>query len=186
MLSRKNKTAPPITEQHGKDHTVIHPKNLLKARAVVMHEGPPVLDETAVRRAEQALQALSVQFNGWMEDAVRQLAALRAGTLEKGFGEGRLGAFHRAAHDIRGQATTLGFPLASRVGASLCVVLEEVPPANLGKPPYIGLIDQHVDAIRAITREGVTKTPNPIGKILTQELEALSERLRLQRDATVH
>jgi HPt (histidine-containing phosphotransfer) domain-containing protein len=185
MSPRKKHAAPSVTMERGKDHVVIIPRNTLKARAVVMHEGPPVLDETAVRRAEQALKALSVQFNGWMEDAVGKLAALRDETLSSGFGEGRLGAFHRAAHDIRGQATTLGFPLASRVGSSLCQILEGLPPARLAASPFAMLIDQHVDAIRAITREGVTRAVHPVGETLTQELEMMSERLLANANGAV-
>jgi hypothetical protein len=177
MSPRKKHAAPPVTVQRGKDHVMIVPKNTLKARAVVMGDGPPVLDETAIRRAEQALKALSHQFDGWMEEAARNLASLRATVLEKGFGDGRMAAFHRAAHDIRGQATTLGFPLASRVGASLCLMLEELPAEKLGAQPFVTLIDQHVDAIRAITREGVTKAKHPVGEALSAELEMLAERM---------
>jgi hypothetical protein len=84
---------------------------------------------------------------------------------------------HRMAHDIRGQATTLGFPLAARVGASLCRLLEESPPTDLHDGAFTQLIDQHVDAIRAIVREGVSKTKHRVGEALTTELEAITERL---------
>jgi HPt (histidine-containing phosphotransfer) domain-containing protein len=177
MPPRKHNTAPPVTVEHGKDHSVIHPKNLLRRRAVVMQEGPSVLDETAVRRAEQALKALSVQFNGWMEEAARNLAAKWTEIRGAGYGEGRFAAFHRDAHDIRGQATTLGFPLASRVGASLCLILEDAPKDRLGDAMVAALIGQHVDAIRAITREGVMKAEHPVGERLTEELELVAGQI---------
>jgi hypothetical protein len=179
MSTKKNPAAPPVTVEHGKDHMVIHPKNLLKKRAVVMHNdnGPAILDETAVRRAEQALKALSVQFNGWMEDAVRMLAAKWADVVDSGFEPGKLASFHRDAHDIRGQATTLGFPLASRVGASLCLILEDAPSDRLCELPVRTLIGQHVDAISAITREGVMQAAHPIGERLTDELEIVSRQI---------
>jgi hypothetical protein len=176
MSARKN-NAPPVTVRKGKDHHVIQPKNMLKRRAVVMHDGPDGLDETAIRRAEQALQALSGQFNGWMEDAVRKLAEKWQDVLADGPGNGRLAAFHRDAHDMRGQAATLGFPLASRVGGSLCFILEEAPQHRLGEPAVRLLIGQHVDAIRAITREGVMKAQHPIGAKLTDELELVAQQL---------
>jgi HPt (histidine-containing phosphotransfer) domain-containing protein len=177
MAARKNHTAPPVKVERGLDHEVIHPVNLLRKRAVVMHDGPPVLDETAIRRAEQALKALSPQFNGWMEESVRKLgdawAAVRAG----GLGDGRLAALHREAHDIKGQATTLGFPLASRVGASLCLILEGAPQDRLGDTVVTLLVGQHIDAIRAITREGVMKAAHPIGDKLAAELELVAEHM---------
>jgi HPt (histidine-containing phosphotransfer) domain-containing protein len=178
VFSAKRKTnAPSVRIERGLDHEVIHPKNLLKIKAVVMSEGPTRLDETAVRRAEQALKALSVNFNGWMEGACRALVDARDAVRKLGGGEGRADTLHRTAHDIRGQATMLGFPLASRVGASLCLLLEHVPAALSQSEALRTVVDQHVDAINAITREGVTKEKEPIGELLTRELEAITQRL---------
>jgi HPt (histidine-containing phosphotransfer) domain-containing protein len=177
MNARKNPTAPPVTIERGRDHEVIHPKNLLKRRAVVANDGPFGIDETAIRRAEQALKALAPQFNGWMEEAARKLADRWADVHGKGYGEGRLSALHRDAHDIRGQATTLGFPLCARVGASLCLILEALPPERLAEDAVSTLISQHVDAVRAITREGVTKSTSPIGERLAEELEMVATHM---------
>jgi HPt (histidine-containing phosphotransfer) domain-containing protein len=174
MIGRRNKAAPPAKVERGLDHEVIHPANLLKRRAGVMSDGPAGIDETAIRRAEQALKALAPQFNGWMEDAVRKLHDRWIVTKTQGFGEGRLSAFHRDAHDIRGQATTLGFPLCSRVGESLCMLLEEMSPDRLAESPVMSLMGQHVDAIRAITREGIKQVADPIGGRLAEELEQLA------------
>jgi HPt (histidine-containing phosphotransfer) domain-containing protein len=177
MSPRKNAAAPPVKVQRGLDHEVIHPVNLLRKRAVVMHDGPHVLDETAIRRAEQALKALAPEFNGWMEDAVRKLLDAWAAIGKNGLGEGRLGALHRDAHDIKGQATTLGFPLASRVGASLCLIIEGTPRERLSDKAVMLLMGQHVDAIRAITREGISKAAHPVGDKLAAELELVAEHM---------
>ncbi len=177
MSSTKRNTAPPVKIERGKDHVVIRPRNVLKAKAAIALDGKPPMDETAIRRAEQALKALSVNFNGWMEEAARGLGDARDIVRDKGLGDGRAAALHRAAHDIRGQATTFGFPLAARVGASLCRILEECPPAALHGGPLTPLIDQHVDTIRAIVREGVMQSRHRTGEALTAELEAITERL---------
>lgn len=174
MSLRRNSKAPAATIERGRDHEVIRPANLLKRRAVVVTDGPVGIDETAIRRAEQALKALSPQFNGWMEDAARKLGERWADARTKGYGDGRLTAFHRDAHDIRGQATTLGFPLCSRVGDSLCVLLEDLTPDMLATEHVMILIGQHVDAVRAITREGVIKADNPVGEKLAAELELVA------------
>jgi hypothetical protein len=177
ITPNKKNHAPPVKIERGTDHVVIHPRNILKAKAAMALDGKPSLDETAIRRAEQALKALSVNFNGWMEEAVRTLSDARGTIRDKGAGEGRAAAMHRAAHDIRGQATTFGFPLASRVGASLCLLLENCPPALIHGGPLTPLIDQHVDAVRAIVREGVTKAAKRTGETLAAELEAITEKL---------
>jgi hypothetical protein len=68
ITSHKKNTAPPVKIERGTDHVVIHPRNTLRAKAAIPLDGKPSMDETAIRRAEQALKALSVNFNGWMED----------------------------------------------------------------------------------------------------------------------
>jgi HPt (histidine-containing phosphotransfer) domain-containing protein len=187
MATRNNPKAPPVTVKRSHDHELIQPANLLKRRAAVLTDGPAGIDETAIRRAEQALKALAPQFNGWMEDAARKLhdGWLKAGT--DGFGSGQLAAFHRDAHDIRGQATTLGFPLCARVAESLCMLIEETPADRLGDEVGMMLIGQHVDAIRAITREGVAKAANPVGERLATELEQVAAlRITMLKGAKPH
>lgn len=185
MNAPKRGKGPPVTIERGTDHVVIHPRNVLKAKAAVMLDGKPMLDDTAVRRAEQALKALSANFNGWMEEAARNLGDARAALRAEGTGGGRAAALHRAAHDIRGQAATLGFPLAARVGASLCRLLEGIPPA-LAHGALAALVDQHVDAVRAIVREGISQATERTGEALAAELEAVTERLMMAPGAALH
>ena len=56
----------------------------------------------------------------------------------------------RAAHDIRGEAATFGFPILAGPADSLCRLLEHTPEHD--RIP-LALVDQHVDAVRAIVRE---------------------------------
>jgi chemotaxis protein histidine kinase CheA len=186
VSQNRNKKAPPATVERGVDHVVIRPRNLLKAKAAVMLDGPATFDEAAVRRAEMALKALSANFNGWMEEASRNLGAARDAIREKGAGEGRAAALHRAAHDIRGQAATLGFPLAARVGGNLCRLMDALPPAQLHGGALTTLVDQHVDAVRAIVREGVSKAKERTGEALASELEAIADRLLMSPQAPLH
>jgi chemotaxis protein histidine kinase CheA len=177
MTRMIKKTSVAMKVEHGTDHTVIHPHNALKAKAVVMHDGPHMLDETAIRRAEIALQGLSSNFNGWMEEACKTLVVAHLATKAAEPLQNSARQFHRAAHDIRGHGTTLGFPLATRVAASLCLLLENLPDAIASSDAVSTLVDQHVDAIRAITREGVAKSTHRIGETLATELETVTERL---------
>jgi hypothetical protein len=177
MTNRRNTRAPQATIERGRDHEVIRPANHLKRRAAIVTNGPAGIDEAAIRRAEQALKALAPQFNGWMEEAARKLGERWHEARTKGFGDGRLTAFHRDAHDIRGQATTLGFPLCSRVGDSLCLLLEELTADMLEQEHVMVLVGQHVDAVRAITREGVIRTDNPVGGKLAAELELVANHM---------
>ncbi len=56
----------------------------------------------------------------------------------------------RAAHDIKGEAATFGYPAVGTVAHSLCRLVEHTP--DMSRIP-LALVEQHVDAVRAITRE---------------------------------
>ena len=129
------------------DHEVIVPPNKLK-KAVVKHRGPGIDDP--VSRAEQALADLSSEFSQWMEIECRRLDAARNQAKHSGLTDKNREELFRAAHDIKGQAATFGFPLIAPVAESLCRLIEHTP--EPGRLP-LTLIDQHVDGIRAIAHK---------------------------------
>ena len=129
------------------DHEVIVPPNKLK-KAVVKHRGPSIDDP--VSRAEQALADLSSEFSQWMEIECRRLDAARNQAKHSGLTDKNREELFRAAHDIKGQAATFGFPLIAPVAESLCRLIEHTP--EPGRIP-LTLIDQHVDGIRAIAHK---------------------------------
>ena len=129
------------------DHEVIVPPNKLK-KAVVKHRGPGIDDP--VSRAEQALADLSSEFSQWMEIECRRLDAARNQAKHSGLTDKNREELFRAAHDIKGQAATFGFPLIAPVAESLCRLIEHTPePGRIS----LTLIDQHVDGIRAIAHK---------------------------------
>ena len=74
----------------------------------------------------------------------------------------------RAAHDIKGQAATFGYPLVAPVADSLCRLIEHTP--EVTRLP-LRLIDQHVDAVRAVVHRN---TRGDVGKYAAE----LAEKLR--------
>jgi len=131
------------------DHEVILPPNKLKKAVVRARANEPgILDPVA--RAEQALANLSEEFSHWMEKDWLSLDAARHAVKSGGLVKESRDALFRAAHDIRGQAETFGFAPAGPVADSLCRLIEHTPDAR--RIPLV-LIDQHVDAIRAIMRK---------------------------------
>jgi HPt (histidine-containing phosphotransfer) domain-containing protein len=130
------------------DHEVIVPPNKLK-KAVVKNRAPGT-DVDPVSRAEQALADLSSEFTQWMEMECRRLDAARNQAKQSGLSSKSREELFRAAHDIKGQAATLGFPLIAPVAESLCRLIEHTPePTRIP----LTLIDQHVDGIRAIAHK---------------------------------
>lgn len=148
-------TRPPALQvQSFADHSIITQPNPLRSamrRTAVKNQDDPVA------RAEKALAGLSGEFKSWMATECGRLAAAHAAILQGGFTkETRLELF-RAAHDIKGDAATFGYPTAGAAAESLCRIIEHAP--DLDKVPA-GLIAHHINAIQAIVREqaGIDRT----------------------------
>ena len=152
------------------DHEVITPRRNLTRHARRVTTGPD-LDLEAIARAEVAIADIAGEFADWMTDECERLADMRTAWVRQPNRATR-DAFFRAAHDIRGQAETLGHPDAGRVADSLCRLLEGV-----AEPPR-ALVDRHVDAVRAIVREADRPDAAAIAAELASVLaERVAERL---------
>jgi HPt (histidine-containing phosphotransfer) domain-containing protein len=129
------------------DHHVITPPNPL--RKVLQRVIGKELDDP-VARAEKALAGLSGEFKNWMGIETDRLAAAHAAILKDGFTDVARDELFRAAHDIKGDAATFGFPSAGAAAESLCRIIEHAP--DLDEVPS-NLIAHHINAIQAIVRE---------------------------------
>jgi HPt (histidine-containing phosphotransfer) domain-containing protein len=129
------------------DHHVITPPNPL--RGVLRRVIGKDLDDP-VARAEKALAGLSGEFKNWMGIETDRLAAAHAAILKDGFTSFTREELFRAAHDIKGDAATFGFPSAGAAAESLCRIIEHAP--DLDEVPS-DLIAHHINAIQAIVRE---------------------------------
>jgi HPt (histidine-containing phosphotransfer) domain-containing protein len=143
MAPRKEET--PLVATFA-DYEMITPPNELRKAVAVADDD----DDDPVARAEVALRDLSVEFSGWMQAECERLEAARRDVNRLGFNETTRDGLFRTAHDIKGEAATFGFPEVAAVAESLCRLIEHAP--DIGQIP-LQLIDQHVDAVRAITRE---------------------------------
>ncbi len=129
------------------DHHVITQPNPL--RRVIRHVDEKDLDDP-VARAEKALAGLSGEFQKWMSIECDRLAAAHAVILKHGLNALSREELFRAAHDIKGDAATFGYPTAGAAAESLCRIIEHAP--DLDKVPA-NLIAHHINAIQAIVRE---------------------------------
>jgi chemotaxis protein histidine kinase CheA len=128
-------------------HVITQPNPLRKVLRRVVAEKD--LDDP-VARAEQALAGLSGEFRDWMRVEADRLSAAYAAILEDGFSVKACEELFRAAHDVKGDAATFGYPSAAATAESLCRIIEHAP--DLGKVPG-QLIKHHIDAIQAIVRD---------------------------------
>jgi HPt (histidine-containing phosphotransfer) domain-containing protein len=165
MTSRK--VSGPSTATFA-DHEVITPEHdLRKAIAPTGERG-----DDPVARAEAALAQLSTEFGSWMHAECERLEAARQNVTRFGFAEQTHAELFRAAHDIKGEAATFGFPALAGVAESLCRLLEHAP--ELTRIP-LPLVDQHVDALRAIAREYSRPDLREVASALTKRLREVTD-----------
>ena len=129
------------------DHHVITQPNPL--RDVLRRVAERDLDDP-VARAEKALAGLSGEFKNWMTIEADRLADAHASILRDGLTDLTRQELFRAAHDIKGDAATFGFPSAGAAAESLCRINEHAPDLD---PVPSNLVAHHINAIQAIVRE---------------------------------
>jgi hypothetical protein len=168
-MGKKVEHNPP--EHRFDDHSVIVPRHLLKG--VVRHTREPgTFAMDVVARAEAALAEIKSEFGGWMNAECDRAERARLAIRKAGLNGANMHALYHSAHDIKGTAETLGFPLATRVAVSLCRLLRHSP--ELSTIP-LALIDHHVDAIRAIVREKLQGAQDSNGIEIAERLAILVE-----------
>jgi HPt (histidine-containing phosphotransfer) domain-containing protein len=151
------------------DHHVIKQPNPL--RKVLRRVAEKDLDDP-IARAEQALAGLSGEFKNWMAIETDRLAAAHATILRDGFTNFTREELFRAAHDIKGDAATFGFPSAGAAAESLCRIIEHAP--DLDEVPS-DLIAHHINAIQAIVRERTTPDTASMASELSRQLRGIAD-----------
>jgi HPt (histidine-containing phosphotransfer) domain-containing protein len=151
------------------DHHVITQPNPLRR---VLRRVPESDLDDPVTRAEKALAGLAGEFKNWMAVEADRLSAAHAAILMDGFKDTARAELFRAAHDIKGDAATFGFPSAGAAAESLCRIIEHAP--ELDKVPA-DLIAHHINAIQAIVRERTKLDTVAMAGELSRQLRGLAD-----------
>lgn len=125
-----------------------------------------------VERAEQALAGLSGEFKHWMATEVARLADAYAAIRNDGFNKDRRDELFRAAHDIKGDAATFGYPSAAVIAESLCRLIEHAP--ELERVPA-ELFSHHINAIQAIVSENTKLDTISVSSELSRRLRRVAD-----------
>ena len=158
------------------DHEVITPEHKLR-KAVSMK--PLLPGDDPVARAEKALAELSSEFSTWMESECDRLDKARHEVKSKGYTKATKEALFHAAHDIKGEAATFGYPAVAAAADSLCRLIEYTP--DTARIPD-KLVDQHVDAVRAIIREYSRSDAIELATMLTKRLREVTDEFLLHEN----
>ena len=93
-------------------------------------------------------------------------------SLRDGFTNANREELFRAAHDIKGDALTFGFPSAGAAAESLCRIIEHAP--DLDEVPS-NLIAHHINAIQAIVHGNTKLDTVVIANELSQQLRGVAD-----------
>jgi HPt (histidine-containing phosphotransfer) domain-containing protein len=163
------------------DHHVITQPNPLRK---VLLRVPESDRDDPVARAEKALAGLAGEFKNWMAIEADRLSAAHA-ALRDNFTDDAREELFRAAHDIKGDAATFGFPSAGAAAESLCRIIEHAP--DLEQVPS-DLIAHHVNAIQAIVRHRTKLDDAVMASELSRQLRGVADEFltHANRDRPEH
>src|ERR1700743_3416706 len=164
----KDKPAQIEVKSFATHHIITQPNPLRKVLRRVDDKDP----DDPVARAEQALAGLSGEFKDWMVVEADRLSAAHATILKNGFANAAAEELFRAAHDIKGDAATFGYPSAAVAAESLCRIIENAP--DLQKVPS-ELIKHHIDAIQAIVRDHTRFDSSTVASKLSRKLRGVAD-----------
>jgi len=151
------------------DHHVITQPNPLRR---VLRRVEDKDSDDPVARAEKALAGLSSEFKNWMTVETDRLSKAHAAILKDGFTKTNREELFRAAHDIKGDAATFGYPSAGAAAESLCRIIEHAP--DLDQVPS-DLIAHHINAIQAIVRERTKLDTVKMAGELSRQLRGVAD-----------
>ena len=178
---KKQKPGTIEVKSFGDHHVITQPNPL---RQVLVRVPASDLDDP-VARAEKALEGLSGEFKNWMTIEADRLSAAHAAVLRDGFTSETRDELFRAAHDIKGDAATFGFPSAGAAAESLCRIIEHAPDLDLVPSE---LITHHINAIQAIVRERTKLDTATTASKLSKQLRGVADEflVKVNRDRPEH
>jgi HPt (histidine-containing phosphotransfer) domain-containing protein len=164
----KNSTKDIEVKAFATHHVITQPNPLRKVLRRIEEKD---MDDP-IARAEQALAGLASEFKDWMATEVSRLSAAYVAIRNDGFTKERRDEMFHAAHDIKGDAATFGFPAAAGVAESLCRVIEHAP--DLEKVPA-ELFTHHINAILAIVHENTKLDSISVSAELSRRLRKVAD-----------
>ncbi|MGY3534857.1 MULTISPECIES: Hpt domain-containing protein [Bradyrhizobium] len=177
----KDKPGAIEVKSFGTHHVITQPNPL---RKVLLRVPESDLDDP-VGRAEKALAGLSGEFKEWMTIEADRLSAAHATVLREGFNDKTREELFRAAHDIKGDAATFGYPSAAAAAESLCRIIEHAP--DLAAVPS-QLIAHHINAVQAIVRNRTKLDTAIVAGVLSKQLRGIADEFltHANRDRPEH
>ncbi len=129
------------------------------------------LKET-LARAEEATTALRANYTEWARiDVDHTQALLNAARKEPEGRRAQLDRLYAAMHNIKGQGTSFGYPLVTRIGQSLCRL---IAPGRALDDAGLKIAQAHLDALKLVLDQKIAGKGGEVGEKLVARLESLT------------
>jgi chemotaxis protein histidine kinase CheA len=124
----------------------------------------------ALARAEAAVAALSRDYLGWAKaDLAMCRQHLDAAVSEPADRQRHVTALFAIAHNIKGQGSSFGYPLMTRLGQSLCRLTKR--PRSFSQDE-LTLMDSHVKIMTEILQQEASGEGSPALRAVVLQIEA--------------
>lgn len=163
----------PAPEETDKDVVLIPAKTELRQKAVTTGSGNSAYRQ-AIKAAEQAIEQLSVEFDDWLIMEVDKLEEATNIIKNEGWNETNSDTLFTISHDIKGQATTLGYPIISEICDTLCHLLEKIPDTTRLN---LKIIETFAMSIRLIISECEQNEENPKASAISSGLRQMAMKI---------
>jgi chemotaxis protein histidine kinase CheA len=125
-----------------------------------------------LERAQALVDSMAGEFELRAADEASHILAL-ADLVEADETDKRVVEIFRVGHELKGQGGTFGYPLISKIGASLCRYVESVADHHRID---LEIVRAHALALRAVASNRITGDGGPVEKQLLGELDRLLEK----------
>ncbi len=124
---------------------------------------PPISRDQAIARADAMLESVFADYPKHLEATFTEMAALAAAENWE--------ALHIAAHDLKGQAGTCGWPIVGLIARSLDAAFKTGDSAHFADAAKV-----HLDCMQLCLRSSI-QSPNPATEKFLGELDDLVGRM---------
>ena len=156
-------------DEGGGPFEIIHVPNKLAEKV-----GPVAIDPARLKKAQEAVAKLSEAYPERLAAEARVVRdaweTLRANPED----EESIKLLRRQLHDIKGQAATFGFPLATEIASAIRGL---VAAGMTGIPKGPDVIDAHVNALAVIANDRLKDDGGPAGRALVSGLQQARDKI---------
>jgi hypothetical protein len=125
----------------------------------------------SLARAEAAVANLAQDYASWaLADVAKARAALATANDDPDSLGRHVETLFRVGHDLKGQGTSFGFPLVTKIGHSLCALTRDRMRSYESK--HLDLAKSHLDALDLILTKGIKGEGGKVGAELVAKLES--------------